>query len=293
MNLGEFYSLACAAAWAVAIICFRQAGQHLPAQHLNLLKNTIMLVLLVPTLPLFGSAFWLPSEAAGISLLSGLLGIAIGDGLYLAAIQKLGASRAGLAGMLYNPWVILMSAFWLGESLRTGQWWGLGLVLLGLLGVGLNQTRSPGSEPFSWSGLGLAAVAMGLMAAGIVMIKPSLETQDFLSVVWVRALAGTLPLALWMLRPSAPQPLLARSTWAGVQQWPILLLGCVLSTYVAMIIWLAGYKYAQASVAAVLNESAALWIMLLAWIFLGERLNARQLLSAGLIAGGVLLVLFA
>ena len=277
----------------MAIVAYRQAGQSLPPQHLNVLKNGVMLVCLLPTMVLLEASFSLPSTALAISLLSGFLGIAIGDGLYLSAVQKLGASRAGLAGMMYSPWVIALSAIWLGESLRAPQWAGLLLVLTGLLGVGLAQQRrrSPQAEPFSWPGLGLAAMAMALMAAGIVMVKPVLEQQDFLAVVWWRSLAGTLPVALWLLRPRAPAPLLARRTWAGVTQWKTLLFGCVVGTYVAMILWLAGYKYAQASIAAILNESAALWIMLLAWWWLDDRLNRAQLLSASLIGAGVLLVI--
>ncbi len=295
MNLGEFYSLACAVAWAMAIVAFRKAGQSLPPQHLNLLKNSVMLICLAPTLWVAGSPLTLGSEPLMISLISGLMGIAIGDGLYLAAVQKLGASRAGLAGMMYSPWVVTLSAIWLDESLRVWQWLGMGLVLVGLLGVGLAQKRRRGDtqEPFSWSGLGLAAAAMALMAAGVVMTKPVLESEPFLTVVWWRAVAGTLPVLIWLGRPGAPAPLFSATTWAGVTQWKTLLFGCFIGTYVAMIVWLAGYKYAKASVAAILNESAALWIMLLAWWLLDDRLNRAQLLSASLIACGVLLVLFA
>lgn len=279
-------------AWAVAIVLFRKAGQHLPAQHLNLLKNSVMLVCLVPTMLLFDSDFSLPSSALGISLISGFLGIAIGDGLYLAAIQRLGASRAGLAGMMYTPWVILLSAVFLQETLGMAQWGGMSLVLLGLAGVGLAQRsgQNQGTAPFSWSGLGLAALAMALMASGVVMVKPVLEAQDLLTVVFFRAVAGTLPVALWMMRPAASGALFNPAIWNRVTHWPLLLLGCFVGTYVAMIVWLAGYKYAYASVAAILNESAALWIMLLAWWWLDERLNRAQLLSVLLIASGVLLV---
>lgn len=298
MGLGEFYSLACAVAWALAIIVFRQAGQGLSPQHLNLLKNSVMLLALTPTVWLLGSPFTLPAPALLISIISGFIGIAIGDGLYLRAVQMLGASRAGLAGMLYSPWVVLLSGFWLGESLGYGQWMGLILVLVGLLGVGLLQRRSAAGVDhgeFSWAGILIAGAAMALMAAGIVMVKPTLEQESFLTVVWYRAIAGTLPLLLWLERPgiSPHSRIWSKQAWSGVRRWGLLVTGCFLGTYVAMLLWLAGYRYTQASVAAVLNESAALWIMLFAWWFLGDTLNRRQLLCAGLIATGVLLVLFA
>lgn len=298
MGLGEFYSLACAVAWALAIIVFRKAGQGLSPQHLNLLKNSVMLAALTPTMWLLGSPFTLPESAFIVSIISGFIGIAVGDGLYLRAVQMLGASRAGLAGMLYSPWVVLLSGIWLGESLASGQWAGLGLVLFGLLGVGLVQRHSIGAiehGQFSWGGLLIAGAAMALMAAGVVLVKPALEQESFLTVVWYRAMAGTLPLLFWLERPGTQSHLRLWSAqaWVGVERWGLLLVGCFLGTYVAMLLWLAGYRYTQASVAAVLNESAALWIMLFAWWFLGDTLNRRQLACAGLIAVGVLLVLFA
>ena len=57
-----------------------------------------------------------------------------------------------------------------------------------------------------------------------------------------------------------------------------------------MLVWLAGYKYTHASVAAVLNETATLFIVLLAVVFLHERVGPRQVTGIALALGGVLLV---
>lgn len=63
-----------------------------------------------------------------------------------------------------------------------------------------------------------------------------------------------------------------------------------MGTYISMLLWLAGYKYTSASVAAVLNETAAVFILVLAAIFLRDRLKPVQLAGAGLAVSGVLLV---
>ena len=55
-----------------------------------------------------------------------------------------------------------------------------------------------------------------------------------------------------------------------------------------MMLWLGGYKWADASVAAVLNQMATVYMMLLAWLVLGERLAPRQVLGGLLAAGGAL-----
>ena len=47
---GEFFALASALCWALAIILFRRSGDALPAFELNLFKNLVGFLLIVPTL---------------------------------------------------------------------------------------------------------------------------------------------------------------------------------------------------------------------------------------------------
>jgi drug/metabolite transporter (DMT)-like permease len=60
-----------------------------------------------------------------------------------------------------------------------------------------------------------------------------------------------------------------------------------------MLLWLAGYKFALASVAAVLNETASIFILLLATLWLGEPLTRRAVLGVTLTFGGVCVMLWA
>jgi drug/metabolite transporter (DMT)-like permease len=60
-----------------------------------------------------------------------------------------------------------------------------------------------------------------------------------------------------------------------------------------MILWLAGYKYTLASIAAVLNETASVFILLLAALWLKEPLTRRSVLGVTLTLGGVALMLLA
>ena len=57
-----------------------------------------------------------------------------------------------------------------------------------------------------------------------------------------------------------------------------------------MMLWLAGYRYTQASVASVLNETAAVFIVLLAWRFLGEGIDLRRIVGVAMSFLGVVLM---
>jgi drug/metabolite transporter (DMT)-like permease len=58
-----------------------------------------------------------------------------------------------------------------------------------------------------------------------------------------------------------------------------------------MLLWLGGYKYTSASVASVLNETASIFILLFAWMLLGETMSKRKLLGVALTFGGVVVML--
>ena len=75
-----------------------------------------------------------------------------------------------------------------------------------------------------------------------------------------------------------------------MRHWPHIIAGAIIGTYLSMMLWLAGYKYTKASIAAVLNELAAVFIVVLAVLFLKERTTPRQIGGTLLAIAGVVLV---
>ena len=72
--------------------------------------------------------------------------------------------------------------------------------------------------------------------------------------------------------------------------WPQICLASFLGAYLAVMLWLAGYRYTLASIASVLNETSGIFIMLLAWLILREPLTGRKLLGLSLCFAGVVLM---
>ncbi|MBK8068308.1 MAG: DMT family transporter [Rhodanobacteraceae bacterium] len=69
--------------------------------------------------------------------------------------------------------------------------------------------------------------------------------------------------------------------------WTLLIVAALLGQYVSMLLWLAGYKYTSASIASILNETASIFILLFAWIWLKEPLSRRKLAGVACTFGGV------
>ncbi len=288
--MGEFFSVACAACWAMAVILFKRSGESLPAFELNLFKNVLATALMVPTVLVF-HGLALPGYSGGqwlIVLASGVIGIAVADTWYLRALNLMGASRTGVIGMLYSPFVIVLSILFLAEAMKMVQYLGFVLVLLGILLVTWSRHRQEISRRALGQGLAFAAGSVGLMAIGIVMVKPILETEPFMWTVGLRLAAGAAGMLVfvWLSRGWQRMMLHYRSP----QPWVTVVTASLLGSYVSMILWLAGYKYTDASIAAVLNETAAAFIVIFAWLFLGESLTLRKLSGVALAFAGVAII---
>lgn len=288
--MGEFFAVACAAVWALAVILFKRSGESLPAFELNLFKNVVGVVLLVPTalavegsvLPAFDTREWL--LIAG----SGIIGIALADTWYLRALNLMGAARTGVAASLYSPFVVLLSIALLGETLQGWQWWGFALVLSGIVLVNWRSRRLDVSMRALRLGMFYAVGAVLMMAVGIVMVVPLLSGEHFFAIAALRMGAGSAAMVLFLGLTGTSGQTLAR--FRQPQPWSTVVIASVLGSYVAMLLWLGGYRLAPASVASVLNETAAAFIVLFAWLMLGEGFSARRGFGVALTFAGVTLM---
>lgn len=288
-NLGEVFALICALMWATAVVLYKYAGDSMSANSLNLVKNVLGLLLLVPTAFLL-EGLTLPALSVNqwvILIASGYFGIAVADTWYLMALRNLGAGRTAIVASLYSPFVVILSMVFLGEQLQPWQWLGFALVLVGILVVVYQRHYQDIDPKERLRGVLLAAASVFLTAAGVVAMKPILNTDGFFWMVSLRMLAGVLGmLAVLAMRRQI------LSTWSLIctdeHPWKVIILASVCGSYLALLFWLAGFKYADASVASVLNETANVFIVILAWMFLGESLTKRKLLGVALTFTGVL-----
>jgi drug/metabolite transporter (DMT)-like permease len=288
--MGEFFSVACAAAWAMAVVLFRRSGETLPAFELNLFKNLLGLALLVPTV-LLTEGLSLPGYTPSqwvIVAVSGIIGIAVADTWYLRALNLMGAARTGVTASLYSPFVILLSILFLGEVLALWQLAGFALVLGGILLVTWRTNRMDISMRALKLGVAYGAGAVLLMAIGVVMVKPVLEGDDFFWTVALRLAAGTAAMLALVGVAGSGRRVMAR--YREPQPWPTVVLASFLGTYLSMILWLAGYRLTDASIASVLNETAAAFIVLFSWWVLKEPLSGRRIGGVVLTFAGVVVI---
>lgn len=292
MGIGELFALICALMWASAIVLFKYAGDSMSANTLNLVKNVLGLSLLLPT-AIIAEGLVLPDLTLlswVIVVASGYFGIAVADTLYLQALRVIGASRTAIVASLYSPFVVLLSIVFLSETMRYWQWLGFVLVLAGILVVVYQKSTQELSSNVMIKGALLAAFSVFLTAAGVVAMKPILASDGFFWLVTLRMLAGVVGMMMYLFLRGR-----IMSTYQTVfydeHKWRSIIVASCFGSYLALLFWLGGFKYADASVASVLNETANIFIVLMASLFLREPLSRRKLLGVGLTFSGVLVFL--
>lgn len=290
MNWGEAFALSSALGWAWAVILLRRSGETLPPFELNLFKNCLGFVLLIPTI-LLVNGLAIPVYALSdlaIIFTSGLVGIALADTWYLRALNLMGASRTGIVASLFSPFVILLSTVFLGERMALWQWLGFSLVISGVLLVTWRVHRSEVDANDLRKGSIYGVGAMFMMAVGIVMVKEMLATKPFLWTAELRMVGGIAGMLAVMLFGGRWQR--AKRSFSEPQPWGTIIGASFLAAYLALILWLAGYMLIDASVASALNETNGAFIVLLAWLMLGEKISRRKLIGISLTLAGVIIM---
>lgn len=323
MSLGMLAALGSALAWAVGAILFRRIGERASPSAMNLAKSLMGIVLLGVAVAVTGVS---PIDRESLWRLaaSGVLGIAVGDTLFFAALVRLEPRTTLLLASVGHVFAVLLSVLLLGERPTGLAWVGIALVIGGVgwvlqAGAEVPQEGASGAGAAGLEGAGKAAGkgAAGLEAAGkgaagrwpservigiLCGVGSALATSSSLllaktgvggdvstlEAAWVRLAAGVVAVGL----VSAARGHLRADL--GVLRLP----GLVRELGVAVIVvmfggfWLSlvSLRYADASVATALAATEPVFVLPLAKWWLGERVTIAAVVAACVVVIGVGLI---
>ncbi len=289
--MGELFALLAAVVWASAVIFFKKAGETVSPFALNLFRAVVsfclfLIVLAIGRIPILNQA---PLTDYLILFASGIIAIAISDTLFHMCLNRVGAGINAIVDCMYSPSVTLFAFLMVGERLTMGQMAGMALVILSVLVATHIKPPPNTSRRTLVLGIVFGVLAMATLAFGIVIAKPVLDRSSVLWATAVRQLGCLLvmvPIAL--ISPSRRRIL---SVFKPRSDLKFMLPGTFLGSFLALILWIAGMKYSTASVAAILNQTSTIYILVFASVFLKEAFSWRKGLAALLALLGILLVL--
>lgn len=289
---GELAALTAAFLWAVASVIYRRVGERIPPLGLNLLKGVLALAMLAVVLLATGDSLTgVESRALILMLLSGAIGIGLGDTAYFASLNLLGARRALLLGILAPPIAGFLALVFLGERLSPGAWAGIVLTVAGVAWVITERTAGPEQSPGHLGrGVGFGLLASLAQAGGMVLARAAFM-QTSISPLWattLRLAAGVLALSLWIALARQP---LGRwlKTMQGGRTWGRLVVAVFFGTFLAVWLQQVALQLTSAGITQTLFSTSPLFVLpISAWQ--GEKISARAVSGVAVALVGIALL---
>ncbi|KAA3637595.1 MAG: DMT family transporter [Calditrichaeota bacterium] len=290
--IGEIMAVSTAIIWAFSVIMFKKSGETVHPIGLNLFKNFIAVILLVPTLWIINESIIkdIPSKDYLYIFLSGALGIGIADTFFFLCLNRLGAGLTAIVDCLYSPFVIGFSFLMLGEVLSILQFFGVLLIISAVLTATYQGNGKETTKRDKIIGVLFGVCAMLLTGFGVVLVKPVLENQPLLWVTEMRLFSGLLILLIVLLFRPNRKKIVGSIYKNGLRMST--LFGSILGAYFAMILWLGGMKYTLASTAAALNQTSNIFIFIFAFLILKEKITVKSVIGIVLAVAGAFMVTF-
>lgn len=308
-------ALAAALCWTLASGLWRRLPTSLGSGQLNLLKNLVALALQLPLLLVLVGVGAAGSGGAGpvlLLLLSGVVGIALGDSFYLAALRRLGTRRALTFDAAGPALSAIFAALLLAEVPAPRQWLGIALISLAVLLVATQAPlQSPTTAPALASapaptglpgatgtedsrlhgqrrlGIALALAAVGCGVAAALLSRAALRQGQFSPLLSATLRLGAAALVMlpmvWRLPAPARRPLPPR------RRWPLLLLATLLGTCAGLVLQQAALAQLKGGLAVALLSTGPVLAVPLAPLE-GDRPGPLGLAAALLAVVGVALV---
>lgn len=314
--IGEAAALSAAFLWAAATLMFGKIGQQLAPVVLNLVKGAFAVVFILIALTIRGwaensaGAPPLPLTSTIYLLLSGGIGIGLGDTAYFSAINVLGARRALLLETLAPPMTAVLAWIFIAERLSPMAVAGIALTLLGVAWV--ISERVPGTDKPTWgNGIKVALLATFCQASGAVLSRAAL-VDNSVDPLWsslLRLLAGLVFMGcLVVVQPQRLGEYRRRTVegWHDTWQtrWQASLtamktpkvIGAVaiaafFGTYLGIWLQQIALKYTAAGIAQSLLATSPLFVLPMAAL-LGDRISWRATIGAAIALAGVWLLLY-
>ncbi len=290
---GELAALSAACLWAMSSAVYARIGQRIPPLELNLLKGTIAIALLVFTLCLQSNLqTTIAPTTLCLLLLSGVLGIGLGDTAFFVTLNYLGVRRALLMEALAPPVTAVLALIFLQEGLSLRAWCGILLTVLGVTWVVTERVPNANQHPIHLvRGISFGVLAAIALASGAVLSRAVLATTN-ISPLWaalLRLIGGMLILLPWAWQRQK-QSHFQFKTLYSTRIIGAIFFAAFAGTYLGIWLQQTALKFTAAGIALTLTNTSPLFVIPVA-ICMGERVSLRAILGVVIALSGIAVLL--
>ncbi len=299
--IGITFAISASILWSITVVTIKPITNQVSPFLINPIKNSIGFFLFFVSFILFDIPLWYHDLLASeyfIILFSGTLGMFLGDTIFIYALNKIGANRVAIVDA-FSPVVIFIYCLILlpDQSLNFVQIIGFVLTIIGLLILKNENDFDDIDSTVKIKGILMVLGAMLCTGFGVVYLKTVLnrinETgYDIKINLWItafRLIPGVI--FSWILFLLQKNKLEKINPLLEKQNLIPLIIASIIGPFIALGCWILGYAFIdKPSITSIIGQSSVIFIILLSWIFLKEKLTRLRILSAILVFIGVILV---
>ncbi|ODT21955.1 MAG: hypothetical protein ABS35_16065 [Kaistia sp. SCN 65-12] len=294
MPIHELAALGAAACWAMTGMISAGPAGHLGAPAFNRVRQLFVTALLALYVLFTGAWRELDATNAGPLLLSGLIGIFIGDTLLFAALNRLGPRRSGILFALNAPIAALLGWVALGEELSASAAGGIALTVAGVLLAILFGKRKAQLHQWEtikgplWIGVALGLGAATGQAIGSIIARPVMATgiDPFLASMLRVGIAALCLSVLIQLPIPAVKP-------KGPLTWKVAAMTALtgfIALGIGMTLLLFALSGGKVGIVSTLSATSPVIILPMLWAKTGERPAGGAWAGAALVVAGMGLI---
>ena len=270
MNFFYFLAVLAALCWAVASLISADVTRNIGGLVFNRLRLFFVSIMLIGYTTIINTWHTINFDHLNTILLSGIIGIFLGDTLLFMALQKIGPRRNNILFSLAAPFTVLLNIFILKEQMSLMNLIGCFIVFIGV--VIAITFGTPKDNEHRWEkieGSLFIGIIFGVLAAlcqsiGLIMMKPILDIgADPIASAAIRTSISCFLLAFtffirssnFVSKISLTKKIIIKSIISGF-----------LGMAVGMSLLLVALQNADAGIVATLSSTSPIIILFFIWI---------------------------
>ncbi|MGF1723033.1 DMT family transporter [Vibrio kyushuensis] len=280
----EWLALAAAFLWAIASLLSVTPAQHLGSFAYSRWRMGCTSVMLTIMALITGG--WGTIELSYITpmMLSGLIGIFIGDTALFACLNRMGPRQAGLLFSCHAVFSAVLGYFIFSETMSSAELLGSALVFSGVITAiffgrkGRHQSNLDHIKGKAWIGLALGLLAALCQALGGIIAKPIMVTSvDPIAASAIRMITAFAAHSLFLLSGAK----LAKATNPMTMSiFKITALNGFLAMAVGMTLILFALQTGNVGMVALLSSTTPIMLLPILWFYTKQRPNFYAWLGA-------------
>jgi drug/metabolite transporter (DMT)-like permease len=291
-HLGEIAGILTALCWTVSALTFSVATKRAGSLTVNIMRLSIAFLIFMLWSKI-NRGLWLPTDATPESWkwlsVSGLIGFVIGDYFLFKSYAYQSAKISMLIMSLAPPVAAIFGALVLHEKFTLLNFLGMGLVLTGIAIVILKRKEDE-DQPrhrlnYPIKGLLLAfggAVGQGV---GAVFSKLGMGSYDPFASSQIRTITGIIGFVIIITLARKWKQI--KESVTGSHAMRPLLIGSFFGPFLGVSLSLLAFQHTTVGVASTLIATVPVFILLPSVLFMGEKLNWKEVAGAFLAVGGM------